>query len=1190
LVIPSQPCDQCGALNPVTARFCNYCGQSVTFTAIAAPSSPEPVSAQQPVTSGQRLEMPGGLFHAVLAIDWVDWKTLSDQEKQQCQAIIQQKSLVFGAQLDRQTGGYQFLRVTHTPDAPTCADTVIQLALAIRRAVVQHAAINPGVAPLRCKLGADMEPADDKNPLCAIAQRVGAPVNRIVLSQRVQDSVLTHYPTRPADHGVELLEPGERAASAGEAPFLSAPADLPADSLPAAESQGDALMPPVGQEDASTLAEQTMAHVPDDPLATPPDTDESQDTPDLVAPQPTDMAYQPAPSIPPSLDLTALEHQAIPQYWVPASSAMPLTDSTLQQVSDQLRALCRNHLNGQTAGQLVVFTGHEGSGKTRLVQNIVQEVVQGMPTEDVPCFWLHGQSGPPFSPLALWQNVISRFYHITPLGLPLDQLQTLFAEQAFPHDAFNAQWQQLIGHWFGCLPLQSLDASYTVQPRLLASMLMAFFQLISQHRPVILMLDDLEEADPASLDLLIELLTMGLCHALPVLVVVTFNQDVTPTGALADAFKTGINLNLPLLQGEALTTYLQEGPLNAVWGQFPPHLLEQITTLSQGNPLIIEECLRLLFLKGALHPLTGPSITLTAADPMAVFMERFDLLPEPDQQVAQWFSVIGQPVVPDAFAMLSGISNAADSLNTLKEHGILVEDPSTGLTFRHRLLQQWVYQSLPEATRLQWHTQLAETLDNLTESRQCVPYAFLAEQAELANELELAAHAWSASGVWAAGLHNLTGFNMAMIRAAQLFNMVLSQPAPHNPASIASALNLVTQYLAQLNAHDQPHITASVMADEPAAESDKLHQLLTRVTSQEAMGQFAEGLPILENTLLTLAGTPDTEQEQLYLQTQQAKWHVALGLLPQADDLLKQHVLPRLGETSTHPLHTLSWMDAYSSKVTLQLLACRADVFDTLDLMMSHPYLAHPPISWQLLMASIYRRQGHYTRAQDMLLAIQATDPGDVQTWHIEQAMLYNDLGQFEKSLGTCQIAFGLPLANQWQRVQLMVAQGHALLGAQKWEAASQVIKQAVAFAMDGQYRLQLWDAKVLWCEALIKTSQVDTAAQQLQALWQQALPAAYQYKVAALLAQALLKQGKTLDAGRLLEPLWKTVTDSRQLPLIAAMAEQVGRFYLALSRQSETPKAQIQTGVQFLQRAQRLWEQMHNTHHVNRLKKVLSK
>ena len=1197
LVIPSQTCEHCGALNPVTARFCNYCGQAVQR--VAADTAPE--NATTPATFTPLLPptptVTTTLHHAVVAIDWVDWNILSSEDKAKCQNLCQQKGLVFGATRDRETGGYHFLRITHAPDAASCADTAVQLALALTRAVVQ--------AGLMCRIGLDMELAEEKDPLCAIAQRVAAPKNGIVASQRLMNSLLTQYPQQPVDHGVlltDLMLPKPTSSSLDE---QTATADEEFEALPLATSDP---ANPLNTDATEVINQHDLADK--DVLAeTVVNTNDLDKVPineaTTIQTEPYTLAetnvatYAPedsAASYSNTLNLDALEHQAVPHYWQPARGTVP-DGGGVQQVSQQLHAIMQNHLQLAERGQLVLLAGHEGAGKTRLVGTVLQQVLQQVLTDDQkepPCFWLHGQSGPPFAPLGLWQSVISRFYHITPLGMPIEQLRQVIEQQALQPEDFNQQWQMLIGLWFGWQPIRELDASLTIQPRLLASMLMSFFQLLSEHKPLVLLLDDLEEADPASLDVLMELLAMGLCHHLPVLLVITHNSDAEPSGLLSEALKQATHLNLPLPQGEALIQYLEEGPLQAVWGQFPPQLLEQLITLSQGNPLIIEESLRLLFLKGALHPLTGPSLSLEAAEPIAVFTERFAMLPESTQQTAQWFAVIGQPVMAEAMALLAPLSTLADDINTLKEHGIITEDASGGLVFRHRLLQQWVYQTLPEALGKTWHNQLAEKLDAMTDQKRWVPYAFLAEQAELADQLELAAHAWIATGVWSAHLHSLCGFNVAMIRSAQLFKGF--EPDGDNMA-------LVMHYLAQMNAHDQPQVTAAVLpADNdpgeavttPRPESEKLQQLLTRITSLEAMGQFSNGLTVLGETLDTLSATPDSQQEQLYLFAQQAKWQLALGLLPQADDTLKQHVMPELADPTDHPLHALSWLDAYTTRLHLQLLNCRPELFDTLDLMMSHPYLAQPPVHWQLLMARVFRHQGHDARAQETLNQLQLGDPAEVQLWHIEQALLHNQRGQYEKALGACQVAFNQPLTSEWHRVQLLVAQGEAYLGAEKWEAASQTIKQAVALAMDGQYRLQVLDAKLAWCRALIATQQWPQATKQLQLLWQQCqqpgqVPAWHQYHIAANLAMTLRKQGQVLEAGRLLEPLWKNVTDSRQLPLVAIMAEQVGRFYLAMAKQSETPQAQAQAATQFLQRAQRLWQQMQNPHQANRFNKVLA-
>jgi tetratricopeptide (TPR) repeat protein len=1214
--------------------------QTVTQHASAAGASAAGVSAAL-----------GPMPHAVLALEWVLPAVATPDTISHAQAhadqIIQQKCQVFGAQFERQVGRFVFLRVTHAPSATVAIETATQLALAIRRTVSQANPLpvtDSSAITLAVRIGIDLENPEQRDPICALPQRGCAGLNQVVISPQAERFLSTPYTRQVVAQGLQLDEALSTPLPA--LPSISqpvAPAENPIRSgehLDRHAADANPTNQP-GPDEYTADSGANGTHQPDSANALVQTTASSVES---VSVQSSPHSNEPLAAVaatPEHPTLTDLESMALPQYWTitPHQPVETLGLAAIQQALQDVMSACLSHGDTphdeptpaqmpQVAGQLVVVSGFEGCGKTRLIQTALQTVVDQRinalanvnpaPAEAAsPCFWLLGQSGPPFSPLALWFNLFAGFYQQVPLGLPIAELKAAIEGQPFLPDEFNAMWQTLMGYMIGSIQPEPLGAEHAPQPRLLAQIIYNWLAMLCQHQPVVMLLDDIDDADAASLDVVIDLLEMGVCRQLPVCMVLTHNAEVAPVNALAKALAHSKQLYLPVLSAEQAPAYLQAGPLESVWGQFPPHLVPQIVSLSQGNPLYIEEILRLLFLQGVLNPLTGPDLQLHCTDVAEVFAERWALLPPAVQTLAQWLAVLAYPVTAEQLvlflpaAVTEAIQQADDALTQdasgndasnalvnamqkLLEHGIWMQDGAGALLFRHRLLQQWVYHTLPEAERHHAHQHITTVLEQMAEAERHVPFNLLAEQAELAGDLELAAHAWSGAGIIALFWQSLTGFNMAMIRAAQLFDTF--KGSAHWP-NVTDSYDLILHYLAQYNAQAMPQLAVGVLPEHIPADDppEQLQNLLLRCTSSEPLGQFDEGIHMAQQALMTLETLPNTEVERLYLQAQWVKWLVYKGEWRVAMERLRQHVMPSLNEApQQHPLHPLAWQDAYMAKIMVQLGQCQPELLDTLDLMLSHKYLQTPDVKWQVLMARVNRYQGYYGKALQTLTALSVKDPYDYLSWLLELMALHNELCQWEKALGLLALAKAKTVTSKWQQVQMGIIEGVALTGLGKITDAVTVLKRTMAQAMDAHYAHDTLACQLALCTAMIAARQWALAEQQLTLILNQAalphsdVPVRSHYQATVLMAEVLRQQGKVMAAGRLLEPHWQKVTDSRHLPVIAQLAEAIGLFYKEYAPLSEQPQHHLNLAGQFLQRAKRLWVQMQHPSHPDRLDRLM--
>jgi tetratricopeptide (TPR) repeat protein len=135
-----------------------------------------------------------------------------------------------------------------------------------------------------------------------------------------------------------------------------------------------------------------------------------------------------------------------------------------------------------------------------------------------------------------------------------------------------------------------------------------------------------------------------------------------------------------------------------------PHEREGIVARASGNPLFLEELLR-------IARDTGVDALPDSLD--AVAMREIDALPATARRVLRLSSVLGRSFPRSLlaeFLVAEQLDRAGDAIDDLA--GLLVADGDDRLRFRHALLQESAYQSLPFRTRLALHRRAAETIEH----------------------------------------------------------------------------------------------------------------------------------------------------------------------------------------------------------------------------------------------------------------------------------------------------------------------------------------------------------------------------------------------------------------------------------------------------------------------------------------------
>jgi class 3 adenylate cyclase/tetratricopeptide (TPR) repeat protein len=236
-------------------------------------------------------------------------------------------------------------------------------------------------------------------------------------------------------------------------------------------------------------------------------------------------------------------------------------------------------------------------------------------------------------------------------------------------------------------------------------------ETLARERPLVLVLDDIQWAEPAFLDL-VEYLA-GWSRDAPILVCCLARPDLAE---LRPAW-AGTTIQLAPLPREHTRMLLENlaGPLD-------PDAADAVGRATGGNPLFLEEMLRMLVEDGVLVERDGRLEPLAAVDSLrvpetvqAVLAARLDRLDEDELSVLQRAAVIGQIFWWGAVADLSPpdeVGQVAGRLQALVRKGLIKPDVRTfagedGFRFGHILIRDAAYDSMPKQLRAELHERFA---------------------------------------------------------------------------------------------------------------------------------------------------------------------------------------------------------------------------------------------------------------------------------------------------------------------------------------------------------------------------------------------------------------------------------------------------------------------------------------------------
>ena len=272
-------------------------------------------------------------------------------------------------------------------------------------------------------------------------------------------------------------------------------------------------------------------------------------------------------------------------------------------------------------------------------------------------------------------------------------------------------------------PLGSLDPRELY--RELVGAWLVLLAAMGSRGPVVAVVEDLHWADSTLLDVLDELAERV---AGPIFFLCTARPDLLRTRPdWGGGRRTFSSLPLDPLSGEESARLVSFLPGVDEW---PDAVRRLILERAGGNPFFLEEIVRHLIDEGLLvwederwRARSGIERAKIPDNIHAVILARLDLLSPDERRVAQRAAVVGRVFWDGALARLSPAEDLEAALRTLRRREFVVERLSstipgqTEYVFKHVLLRDVAYASLPRAERGRAHAETAAWMEETSGER-----------------------------------------------------------------------------------------------------------------------------------------------------------------------------------------------------------------------------------------------------------------------------------------------------------------------------------------------------------------------------------------------------------------------------------------------------------------------------------------
>ncbi len=385
---------------------------------------------------------------------------------------------------------------------------------------------------------------------------------------------------------------------------------------------------------------------------------------------------------------------------------------------DRLNDYLAEAWNGE--GRLIIVEGEAGVGKTRLATELAGQVrLRGGQRLVATC---HEVERVPYGPIAEWFNDAAR--NAARNGKEFKRIVTGLEPE------LARLVPQLIGTR-GSAAESGLDPQQA-KLRFFDAVLHALIRL-SERKPLMLLLDDVQWADEATLELLHYLIRNARGQRIFLCATLRREDRDQPT-PLAKLLRDLSRLRLfERLELNRLSRPATADLVAALLGldEAPADLVERLYRESEGNPFFVEELLKALAEEGLLIQQSGGwhvqtdaglstlHIPSTIAD---VIERRLARISTEERGVLNWGAVLGYEFVYAILQPVAGLDEDAllDRLDNLLRAQLIAEvrDPREDkYRFTHTQIREVIYQALSGARRKKMHRTAGEAIEKLYAAR-----------------------------------------------------------------------------------------------------------------------------------------------------------------------------------------------------------------------------------------------------------------------------------------------------------------------------------------------------------------------------------------------------------------------------------------------------------------------------------------
>jgi class 3 adenylate cyclase len=235
-------------------------------------------------------------------------------------------------------------------------------------------------------------------------------------------------------------------------------------------------------------------------------------------------------------------------------------------------------------------------------------------------------------------------------------------------------------------------------------------ETLAAQRPTLLIFEDIHWADQSLLDLIETLASRP--RDVPLMLLALARPEVlSDRPGWGGGLPASTALPLEPLPEDAARE-LAERLLTRAGAEQEP--LDAIARTAEGNPLFIEELVASLAERSTADPATLPTSV------RGIISARLDALPSDERAVLLDASVVGRIFWRGAVGRIESREDLSRILGSLEARDLITREAVSRIkgdqqfAFRHGLLHEVAYQTLPRAARRQRHAAVAEYLDEMT--------------------------------------------------------------------------------------------------------------------------------------------------------------------------------------------------------------------------------------------------------------------------------------------------------------------------------------------------------------------------------------------------------------------------------------------------------------------------------------------